>query len=273
MYWSPDFALIDAMASSFDSVSLTDLGKAKLMNRTDTKYVLPACQLTALLEVLRKDYRWLEVDGLRLCPYETLYYDTADLQLYHAHQTGRMNRYKIRQRRYAQSNLTFIEVKQKNQKKRTVKNRVRCPDWTFNDVANCPDSGLDSTSRMFVQEQMRQTNRTLNPDLLQPVLWVGYTRLTFVSNTTAERLTLDLNLTFQNATGRVSYPDLLIAELKQDARQPSAFSSLMRQQRRREGGVSKYCLGLISLNPTLRQNQFKPQFKRLCKVLDRSFCK
>ena len=267
-YREPDFGLIEASAGSFASVSLADVGHARLMNRTDTKFLLPAPELPGLLDALRTDYRWLEVDGHRLCPYETLYYDTADLQLYHAHQAGRPNRYKIRQRRYVQSGLTFTEIKQKTGNGRTVKNRVPCSGWAANGLPADGGPGLDTASRVFVEQQMARTHRPLDFTDLRPVLWVGYTRLTFVHRTTAERLTLDLNLRYWNAAGRFSYPQLMIAELKQDARQPSAFLALMRQQHRRSGGMSKYCLGLISLDPTLRQNRFKPQLKRLHKLLD-----
>ncbi|PRY30414.1 hypothetical protein CLV58_12435 [Spirosoma oryzae] len=65
-YWTPDLGLIEAMTGLFDSMSLADLDKATLMNRTDTKYLLPARELPDLLDALREEYRWLEVDGVHL---------------------------------------------------------------------------------------------------------------------------------------------------------------------------------------------------------------
>lgn len=272
-HWAPDLGLIEASANAFGRITLADLGHARLMNRTDTKFLLPARQLPSLLEALRADYRWLEVDGHRLCPYETLYYDTPDLRLYHDHQAGRLNRYKVRQRRYVQSDLAFTEVKHKTRKSRTVKTRIPYAGLvTFgpNSVhATANGTDLDAASRAFVQQVTRTDNlaRPFDAARLRPVLWVGYTRLTLVHGSTAERVTFDLNLTFRNANGQISYPELVIAELKQDAQQASAFSALMRQQGRRPGGLSKYCLGLISLDQTLKQNRFKPKLRHLQTVI------
>ncbi len=271
--WAPDLDLLAASANAFETISLADLGHARLMNRTDTKFLLPARQLPSLLDALRADYRWLDVDGYRLCPYETLYYDTPDLRLYHDHQAGRLNRYKIRQRRYVQSDLAFTEVKHKTPKRRTVKTRIPyAGPVTFGTTGihtTISSGGLDPASRAFVQQVTRTDTlaRPFDPAGLRPVLWVGYTRLTLVHGSTAERVTFDLNLTFRDAHGQVSYPELVIAELKQDAQQTSAFSALMRQQHRRPGGLSKYCLGLISLDPTLKQNRFKPKLRHLQTVI------
>lgn len=275
-HWAPNLELLEASANAFGSISLADLGHARLMNRTDTKFLLPARQLPSLLDALSADYRWLEVDGHRLCPYETLYYDTLDLRLYHDHQAGRLNRYKIRQRRYVQSDLAFTEVKHKTRKSRTIKSRIPYVGPVTFGATNGKSvnngaglTSLDAASRAFVQQMIRADNPTRSFDLagLRPVLWVGYTRLTLVHGSTAERVTFDLNLTFRNADGHVSYPQLVVAELKQDAQQPSAFSMLMRQQRRRPGGLSKYCLGLISLDQTLKQNRFKPILRHLQTVI------
>lgn len=269
----PDMQLIEASATTFERITLADLGKAQLMNRTDTKFLLPARQLPALLATLQTDYRWLVVDGHSLSPYETLYYDTADLRLYHDHLAGRSNRYKIRQRRYVQSDLAFTEVKRKTNKSRTVKTRIPYSGSVAFGADRVGmtnnEAHLDADSRAFVRQSMQTSpvDRLVDPTHLHPVLWVEYTRLTLVHRTTAERVTFDLNLTFRNASSLVDYPHLIIAELKQDARQPSAFLSVMRQQGHRPGSLSKYCLGLISLNQTLKHNRFKPQLKHLFNVV------
>ena len=50
---------------------------------------------------------------------------SADFDLYHRHHIGRSNRFKVRSRRYVESDLCFFEVKYRNNKGRTIKNRIR----------------------------------------------------------------------------------------------------------------------------------------------------
>lgn len=245
---------VQALAERFAPISLAEMDRVRLMNRTDAKFVLRVGDLPDLLAALRADYRCLSLDGQRLCGYETLYFDTPDLRLYHEHRTGRLNRYKIRQRRYVASGLTFTEVKRKTNKGRTVKTRIEQPEGIR--------PVFDEESRRFLGEQT-----PLDPDTLRPTLWVCYTRLTLVSRATAERLTFDFDLNFFDGTQRLSYPQIVVAEAKQDAQQASPFRALMKHNLRREGALSKYCLGLISLDRTLPQNRFKTKFRRLQTLL------
>ncbi|WP_138994126.1 polyphosphate polymerase domain-containing protein [Larkinella sp. C7] len=249
-----DVREIEAQASSFAPIALADMEGVRLMNRTDTKFMLPLHQLPELLTALQPHYAWLEIDGNRLCTYETLYFDTDELRFYHDHRTRRLNRYKIRQRHYVQSNLTFTEVKLKNNKGRTIKTRIP--------TASRPGMGFDDASTAFLMQYTGYETAHL-----RPVLWVNYTRLTLVSQTTAERLTIDLDVCFRNGTQQRGYPQVVIAELKQDALKASEFLKLMKQYRMREGSLSKYCLGLISLDHTLKQNLFKPKLKQLHKLI------
>jgi hypothetical protein len=111
----------------------------------------------------------------------------------------------------------------------------------------------------------RQT--PFKPSDLQPVLWVDYTRLTLVNRTTAERLTLDLNLTFRNDKTRQSYGEVVVAEVKQESLKHSFFLDLMRKYRLREGSISKYCLGIISLYDAVKHNRFKLKLNHLRKLI------
>ena len=92
-------------------ISLEEMSGIKLMNRTDTKYVT--------------SYQILKVNGEYNIAYHTIYLDTADRDMYLTHQNGRVVREKIRIRTYVDSDLTFLEVKNKNNKGRTDKKRIR----------------------------------------------------------------------------------------------------------------------------------------------------
>src|ERR1051325_3446585 len=107
--------------SEFQPITLQEMDGVQLMDRTDTKFVFPIRELPAILEAVKPFYRSLEVSGTRMSKYETLYYDTHDLELYSRHHCGKMNRYKIRARKYVESNLHFFEVKYKNNKGRTIR--------------------------------------------------------------------------------------------------------------------------------------------------------
>ena len=109
--------------NDFEPVFLEDMGKVSLMNRQDTKYVFSESQLPAVLQKLSKFYNILEIDDLRQMSYSNVYFDTNDFMFYNNHQRGKMNRYKIRNRRYDDSALSFCEVKFKSNKSRTKKER------------------------------------------------------------------------------------------------------------------------------------------------------
>ena len=59
---------------------------------------------------------------------------------------------------------------------------------------------------------------------------MDYVRITFVSKTSQERLTVDTRLTYRNDGHQVDYNGLVIAEVKQgSARDKSVFVDLMRE--------------------------------------------
>src|SRR5438105_3236213 len=100
----------------------------KLMNRTDTKFTFNLDQFEDILSDIIENYYVLEIDGKRISRYKTLYYDTTKLNLYIKHHNGELNRYKIRHRSYVESDIGFLEVKFKNNKGRTIKDRIKKKD-------------------------------------------------------------------------------------------------------------------------------------------------
>ena len=106
-------------------ISLEEMSGIKLMNRTETKYVTSYQMLKEILLVARHDYRIQEVNGECNIAYHTIYLDTPDRDMYVTHQNGRIVREKIRIRTYINSDLTFLEVKNRNNKGRTDKRRIR----------------------------------------------------------------------------------------------------------------------------------------------------
>ena len=101
----------------------------KLMNRIDTKYAVPLAVLPDILEAAKTDYFAQEIDGKRIATYDTIYYDTDTLDMYIRHHDRQLVRQKIRIRQYVDSNLTFLEIKRKNNKGRTKKKRIVVPGF------------------------------------------------------------------------------------------------------------------------------------------------
>ena len=242
------------LLGGFEPISLKEMDGVKLQDRVDTKFMFHHSLLPQLFREMAKDYRVLEVVDLRYCNYETLYFDTEQFDLYKQHHNGKLNRFKFRSRKYVESNLHFFEVKFKSNKGRTVKDRIKHHEIVRE---------LEGKAKEFLVETSGH-----EAEKYKACLWVNYRRHTFVNKHSAERLTIDTNLNFLDDKTAKSYDGLVIAEVKQgSARDKSPFIALMRKYRVREKSISKYCLGVISLNPGIKKNRFKPTLLYLDKLL------
>ena len=244
----------DGLVAAFDPITLPEMDAVALLNRVDTKFVFRRNQLPRLLHNLASGYRVLQIDAHRLMQYETLYFDTPDRRLFLAHHNDRRPRFKIRFRRYAQSDVTFIETKKKTRRGRTVKTRLRAPAIA---------TELSPEQRQFVGGRL---GPGVVVDQLEPSLWVRFDRLTLVHMHTPERLTLDIGLAFGDH-GEECFPEVVIAELKQSrqSRTTGAYSAF-RDVGVRPRSMSKYCLGTIATQPGLKYNAFKPALITLEKL-------
>jgi hypothetical protein len=239
--------------NKFEPISLKEMDSVKLMDRTDTKYTFNRTQFDAVLGDILEEYRVLEIDGKRISRYKTLYYDTDKYNLYTKHHNGELNRYKIRHRSYLESNIGFLEVKFKNNKGRTVKNRIKKVE-----VPN----GWEGDTEAFLTQML-----PFPPSDLVPVIWVNYSRLTLVNKTSAERLTIDLDLEFVKDTVTKNLNSLVIAEVKQEKRKASPFLKIMRKYHIREGSISKYCLGIALTCDDVKKNNFKAKIQTLKHII------
>lgn len=246
---------VEEEAWKFEKISLQEMEGVKLMDRVDVKYLIPLHLLPAVLADAQEYYKLLEINDERLCAYETLYYDTDDLSLYHNHQAGRTNRYKVRFRNYVGSKLSFFEIKHKNNKGRTIKKRIKQPNET--------DVVLNDEKSDFLHQIT-----PLSSSELKGNLWVNYSRMTLVNKTSAERLTIDVNLTFHSQTQTKGYHQLAIAEVKQERIGASPIINIFKKYNIRSGSISKYCLGIISLFEGVKHNRFKAKLIHLHKILN-----
>ena len=83
--------------NSFEPISLEKVNnKASLTSRVDKKYVLQPEQLPLLLSQLKNTHSVLEINKHRIGDYQSIYFDTENFSLFHAHHAQRENRVKFR---------------------------------------------------------------------------------------------------------------------------------------------------------------------------------
>lgn len=249
---------IQETLKKFEPISLEEMDNVKLLNRADTKYLLNSDKLLPVLEQLSHYYRILEIAGKRTNDYKSLYFDTGDSRFYYDHHRGKMNRTKIRYRQYLDSGLCYLEVKLKTNKGKTEKERIKRKDQ----LEQMGETAFSDRSKKFIEEITQ-----IPVSALEHKLTNYFTRLTLVHKHRKERLTIDLNLRFDNAGTNVSIPNLVIAELKQEKfSSQSDFAIVMKKEKIYPGGFSKYCIGLLLLNPELKKNSFKSKLLKLNKL-------
>ena len=242
----------------------------KLMNRTDTKFVTTQALLCQLLQLAVDEYYAQEIDGARIARYFTAYFDTPDRQMYIAHQNGHLNRQKLRIRSYVDSHLNFLEVKTKNNHRRTKKKRVAVTD--FDPLHPATGIVFRRQDEAFVAfDEFLRHHLHYDPTELTQQLHNRFNRITLVNRARTERLTIDTSLCFQNlVTGRdCDFTGLAIIELKRDGLVPSPILELLRQLRIKPMGFSKYCMGQAFTTPGIKINRFKERMRLVERMLDR----
>jgi len=238
----------------------------KLMNRIDTKYAVPRTVLPSLLEAAREDYFVQEIDGKRIATYDTMYYDTESLDMYVRHHDRQLVRQKIRVRQYVDSNLTFLEIKRKNNKGRTKKKRISVPGFAITGET----FGEGKRSMWSVEDFIAAKSRYEWAEL-SPHLWTKFHRITLVNKAKTERLTIDMDLVWDNVVSgeKKTFEELVIIELKRDGRGGTGYGlrEILQSMRIHPLKISKYCIGTALTTPGIKKNRFKGKIRKIEKML------
>ena len=244
---------IRSILDDYQSVSLEEIETIKLMNRVDTKYIVSAETMIELLEKLSGDYMTLEIASQRFGQYKSMYYDTSDLQMFHAHITSRYPRFKVRERTYSQNNLQFLEVKHKKITGRTSKKRLSLEN----------NADFDVAEKKFI---IHHSPFCLED--LQPQLGNTFNRITLINRGRTERLTLDFDIQFHSANGVATpvFKNAAIIEVKQDKKADSVITRMLREKNIRPCGMSKYCVGMFLIHNHLKFKMYKTKFVKFIKV-------
>jgi hypothetical protein len=245
---------INNILNSFAPVGLEEMDNVRLMDRIDTKYVLPAPLVLDLLEFMTEGYRVLEINGHRISSYDTTYLDTLDFLFFNQHVTGRIERSKVRFRKYNSTGVTFLEIKQKTKKRRTVKWRIE---------NNLTENSCDMQAIKFINKHV-----PFSSEILKPVITNNFKRITLVGTEATERITLDMDLSFSGTDGQSSdLANIAIAELKSDGLAiRSPFSAIIRRLPVYPSEFSKYCVGNALIYDIPRKNILKPTLLLINKI-------
>ncbi len=242
---------ITEILSHYQPISLEEMDAVKLLNRIDSKYVMSKATFERLLPQLTQHYQALEIEGKRSANYNSLYFDSKDFKFYLDHHNGRVNRHKVRIRKYVDSNLCFFEIKHKI-KGRTDKKRILIDDFTF---------PFDEKMASFMK------NIIPNVPLLSDLIYNSFERVTLVNNERKERLTFDIGLNFNWKGEDFGFDKIVIAEVKQEVNDRHTPGRLLfKKNQIREAKVSKYCIGMGMLYNELKTNRFKSKYLLIDKI-------
>lgn len=241
--------------NDFPRIKLEDLQEGAQMERIDRKYPFHISRVPAVLKGLDSEYEIVLAAGSVISPYDSWYMDTPDLAFFKNHHSGFQNRVKVRYRSYPRTQTTFLEVKRKDNKGFTSKERV------LSDTLNYPftPDQLD-----FLEENMKD----FEPNVLQPSVYIEYDRIAFIPKHGNERFSIDFNISGQIDGKTTNFGEAVILEVMQDRRHTTPIISRLRELRLREASMSKYCLTMSLLDKSLKSNLFKQDLRRLEKIMN-----
>jgi hypothetical protein len=243
-------SLLQPHTSKFQAISLDELNaRAALLDREENKYLLTAEEFISLTDELSEKFDILAIDGQSVFTYRSTYFDSQQLIGYTYHHQGRTKRrFKVRTRQYVESGLCYFEVKLKNKRGGTIKKRI---PYQLNEYGQMTEEAYD-----FLRASYRTVYRTSFRHTLTPQMEVNYSRITLVSKTTAERMTIDFNLEFRNDRQATPIRSMLIVETK-SADGKGIADALFRRSGIRSKSCSKFCLGANLLKYNVKHNRFK----------------
>ncbi len=245
-------ALNEAL-KQFSHIDLADMPREVLMERLDRKYAFHFSRIPEIITLLTSDYQVIRAEGLVISPYNSLYLDTPGYDFYRNHQRGFKNRVKVRYRAYPHTDTTFLEVKFKNNRNITSKERVLTAEMHW---------PLPNELSQFVSAQLRNYPH----HDLRPTARIDYDRIGFIALDGDERFSIDFNIRFRMGNQSSDFGSLAILEVKQMHYVTTPVIRAMRHMGLSELSLSKYCLAMSALDPMLKSNNFKPVFRKIERI-------
>ena len=231
------------------------LARRTLQKRVDTKFICRAHALDTLVAPLESHFHAAVSGRYVHAPYRTVYWDTPERKSLFDHHRGKRPRFKVRIRHHIGRELSSLEVKSNRGQGNTSKNRFPLP-YPCEDLA--PEQLEEAlTSHAFAP------SHTLRPSMV-----IEFNRTTLVGVAIEERMTIDTDLIFRDEQREYELPELAIVEVKQAKwNHQSPSMQLLRRNKIRELGISKYLTGAQFLWPHLKLNRHRQNVREIRRVL------
>ncbi len=254
------------LLQSQSPLGLEAIDAVALMDRFDSKYVVPVAWLENLIRKL-DEHSVLSIQDHVSTVYNNLYFDTPEGTCLEDHTRGKNIRYKVRVRQYANTGVAFLEVKLRDVHSKTFKHRiVRQGAW---------DAPLTKEEFDFLGQHLP------NASALAPTLQSSFERFTLVHVGQGERITFDQDLQFKVPATQGSgdhpwvktTPHLAVVEWKQsNVNHQGELIQAIRSQEGRRGPLgrtlrlSKFVLGQAHLAPERNFRGYRAALRDLARA-------
>jgi len=243
-------------------MSLTELNAtASYLKRIDRKFLMTEKQFLEILWDLSEGFKALEIDGKRVFLYDNVYMDTADYLFYNQHQNKLESRTKVRTRHYTDAgDLAFFEYKQKENGV-TKKFRYQFPAKEHGTMTKGKKRFFDWVFQSMYSEK--------TPDI-SPAMRTKYNRLTLVSTTGEERLTIDFNISVKDLRNdkakNIKLENLVIIESKSLSDNCKSLWIIESHWIGRAGSCSKYSLWIVYSGLAKKWSKFQKTMDRIKEI-------
>jgi hypothetical protein len=218
---------------------------AALLTRRDRKYIVPLGAAERLVAELAGRCRVLAIDGRRRFRYESVYFDTPAHVSYLGAAYRRRRRFKVRTRSYVDSGQCLLEIKLRDARHRTVKERHEHP-FEARERLDPPDMGVLRDCPQIGDHALA----------LEPVLTTRYARATLLVGEGGVRATIDTEVRGCAPDGWIAaLPGMAIIESKSPG-PPSDVDRVLWSMGHRPVKVSKFCTSLAALHPELPSSKW-----------------
>lgn len=241
--------------SQLPAVGLEELTtEAALLTRVDRKYLVPSATARKVLSTFSSEARVLDMDGNRTFAYDSVYFDTAELDSYMLAAHGRRRRFKIRTRTYLDSAVSFLEVKTEGAREATVKERI---PYELGDRDRLTEEGL-----AYVNETLAAAIGDMSIGPLEPVLSTRYDRTTLFLPESGSRATIDSDVTWQSPDGQPWVLDNAVVVETKSGSAPGPLDKHLWAHGVRPCRISKFATGMAALHPELPANRWNQTLRR-----------
>lgn len=237
-------------SENFDLCSLEELEKATSARRKDLKLILDQNQAENLIPLLFDAYDLLEIDGRTLFQYQTQYFDDDHFSFYYHHLQERPKRFKVRKRLYSDSNIAYLEIKEKF-KGQTFKHRLK----TIDKINVLSNDELEWMKGLFPQASS-----------FKPTLYNEFERITLLSKDRKSKITLDQNIHLYFERENIALKCFVLEIKYTHLNDILIIKNILRALNLHANKMSKYALGMNMLNNSLKTGIFTASKRKILKI-------